>query len=156
MIPKVIHYCWFGHNKMPGEYKQYIQSWRKFLPEYEIKEWNENNYDVNCIPFSKEAYSVKKYAYVSDYARLKIIYENGGVYFDTDVEVIKGIDDILEKGGFLPFEKHTDEGDDAEIFVALGLGFACEKGNLIIKEIMDYYERHHYIYPDGHIEQIPI
>ena len=72
MIPKVIHYCWFGRNPIPAEYQKYIASWKKFLPDYEIKEWNEDNYDVNCIPFSSEAYGVKKYAYVSDYARLRL------------------------------------------------------------------------------------
>ena len=79
MIPKIIHYCWFGGKPIPHEYQRYIESWRKFFPNYEIREWNENNYDVNCIAFSKEAYKVGKYAYVSDYARLKILYEHGGV-----------------------------------------------------------------------------
>ena len=188
MIPKIIHYCWFGGKPIPKEYQRYIESWRKFLPEYEIWEWNEDEndnvnenvnvnknqnvnenvnkdekrlcdrkmaYDVNCIPFSEEAYRVGKYAYVSDYARLKILYEHGGVYFDTDVEVIRPMDDIIEKGGFLAFEKH-ESNPAFRSYVNVGLGFACEKGNPIIKEIMDYYENHHYIYPDGHREQIPI
>ena len=156
MIPKVIHYCWFGGNPIPKEYKKYIESWKRFLPDYEIKEWNENNYDVHCIPFSKESYEVKKFAYVSDYARLKILYENGGVYFDTDVELIKSIDDILQKGPFLAFEKHTKGREEDKKLVNVGLGFACEKGNPIIKEIMDYYEHNHYILPDGTVKQIPI
>ena len=156
MIPKVIHYCWFGHNPMPKEYQRYIESWRKFLPNYEIKEWNEDNYDVNCIPFSAEAYSVGKFAYVSDYARLKIIYENGGVYFDTDVEVIKPMDDILAKGPFMAYEKHLKSDASAALFVNVGLGFACEPHNPIIKEIMDYYEKAHYIMDDGSVKQIPI
>lgn len=156
MIPKVIHYCWFGRNPMPAEYKKYIESWKRFLPNYEIKEWNENNYDVHCIPFSKEAYGAKKFAYVSDYARLKILYENGGVYFDTDVELIKSIDDILQRGPFLAFEKHTKGSEEDKMLVNVGLGFACEKGNPIIKEIMDYYEHNHYILSDGTVKQIPI
>ena len=154
MIPKVIHYCWFGRNPLPKEYQRYVESWRQFLPDYEIKEWTEDNYDVNCIPFSAEAYSVGKYAYVSDYARLKIIYENGGVYFDTDVEVIKSMDDILEKGAFMAFEKHESDPDNRHL-VAVGLGFACEPHNPIIKEIMDYYENVHYIMNDGSVKQIP-
>lgn len=206
MIPKIIHYCWFGGKPIPKEYQRYIKSWRKFFPEFEIWQWSEGPlndtlsdaslrhgvnsydteqgsydnedclpftvyrlpseknrlfdrkmaYDVNCIPFSEEAYQVGKYAYVSDYARLKILYEHGGVYFDTDVEVIRPMDDILEKGNFFAFEKHTSGTPQEAMFVAVGLGFACEKGNPIIKEVMDYYENHHYVYPDGHREQIPI
>ena len=156
MIPKVIHYCWFGGNPLPKSAQKCIASWRKYLPDYEIREWNESNYDVDCIPFSKEAYEAKKYAYVSDYARLKIIYENGGIYFDTDVELIKSIDDILQKGSFLAFEKHTKGSEVDHMLVNVGLGFACEKGNPIIKEIMNYYEQNHYILPDGTIKQIPI
>lgn len=155
MIPKIIHFCWFGRKPIPTKYQQYIKSWKKFLPNYEIKEWNENNYDINCIPFSKEAYEVKKYAYVSDYARLKILYENGGIYFDTDVEVIRTMDDLIENGPWMAIEKHknTPYTDD---MIALGLGFAVEPHNPIIKEIMSFYENTHYIFPDGHMEQIPI
>lgn len=156
MIPKTIHYCWFGGKPMPKEYERYIDSWRKFLPDYEIRQWDETNYDVKCIPFSEEAYSVGKYAYVSDYARLRILYEQGGVYFDTDVEVIKPIDDILEKGPFMAFEKNSNANSDELLNVAVGLGFAVEPGNPIIREILDFYESHHYIYPDGHMEQITI
>jgi len=155
MIPKIIHYCWFGRNQIPTEYQHYINSWKKFLPDYEIREWNEDNYDVNCIPFSKEAYEAKKYAYVSDYARLKILYENGGIYFDTDVEMIRPIYDILEKGAWMAFEKNINA-PHAAINVNPGLGFACEAGNPIIHQIMDYYEHNHYILPDGTLQQIPI
>ena len=101
MIPKTIHYCWFGGKPIPEEYKAYMDSWRKYLPDYQIVEWNETNFDVNCIPFVKEAYEVGKFAYVSDYARLKVLYENGGVYFDTDVEVIRPMDDLMEKGPWM-------------------------------------------------------
>ena len=156
MIPKTIHFCWFGGKAIPKEYEKYIDSWRRFLPDYEIKRWDETNYDVNCIPFSAEAYSVGKYAYVSDYARLRILYEHGGVYFDTDVEVIKPIDDILDAGPFMAFEKNTNAKVDEMLNVAIGLGFAVEPGNPIIREILDFYESHHYIYPDGHMEQITI
>lgn len=126
------------------------------MPSYEIREWNEDNYDVNCIPFSSEAYSVGKFAYVSDYARLKILYENGGIYLDTDVELIKPLDEILDKGSFMAFEKNTNAATDELLNVALGLGFAVEPYNHLIKEIMTFYENHHYIYPDGHMEQITI
>lgn len=155
MIPKIIHYCWFGKKQIPKEYQKYINSWKKFLPDYEIKEWNEDNFDVNCIPFCSEAYEVKKYAYVSDYARLKILYENGGIYFDTDVEVIKNMDCIINNGPWMAIEKHNNNPAEDDM-VALGLGFAVEPNNPIIKKIMSYYENTHYIFPDGRINQIPI
>lgn len=101
MIPKVIHYCWFGGNPLPKSAQKCIALWRKYLPDYEIKEWNENNFDVNIIPYTAEAYKAKKYAFVSDYARFWILYKYGGLYFDTDVEVIKNMDDIISKGPFM-------------------------------------------------------
>ena len=101
MIPKKIHYCWFGRGPLPDLAKKCIASWRKYLPEYEIKEWNEDNFDVHCIPYCSEAYDAGKYAFVSDYARFKILYEYGGLYFDTDVEVIKAMDDIISRGPFM-------------------------------------------------------
>ena len=156
MIPKIIHYCWFGGKPIPEEYRRYIDSWAKYLPEYEIRRWDESNYDVNCIPFSSEAYSVGKFAYVSDYARLRIMYEHGGIYFDTDVEVIRPLDDIIENGAFMAFEKNSNASKLDCLNVAIGLGFAVEPKNHIIKEILDFYESRHYIYPDGHMEQITI
>lgn len=156
MIPRIIHYCWFGGKPIPAEYQQYIESWKKYLPDCEIKEWNEQNYNVDCIPFSREAYEAKKFAYVSDYARLKILYENGGIYFDTDVELIRGIDDILSAGPFMAFEKRSIGTREEKMCVNVGLGFACEKGNPIIKEIMDYYEHNHYMLPNGTLQQITI
>lgn len=156
MIPKVIHYCWFGNKEIPPKFQKYINSWKKHMPQYELKEWNETNFDVNCIPFCSEAYKLGKFAYVSDYARLKILYENGGIYFDTDVEVIKPLDDLIIKGGFMGFEKNTNIEGNTMLNVNLGLGFAVSPYHPIIREALDYYESHHYQYPDGHIEQITI
>lgn len=155
MIPKVIHYCWFGGKPLPKEYQRYIDSWHKYMPDYEIRRWDESNYDVRCIPFSSEAYDVGKYAYVSDYARLKILYEHGGVYFDTDVEVIRSLDDIMKNGAWMAVEKHKSAPDNPDM-VAVGLGFAVEPGNKIIAEVMSYYERAHFVLPDGSVKQIPI
>lgn len=109
MIPKIIHYCWFGRNPLPELAQKCIASWKKYLPDYEIKEWNEDNFDVNIIPYTAEAYAQKKYAFVSDYARFWILHKYGGIYFDTDVEVIRPIDDIIARGNFMGFE--TDPGD---------------------------------------------
>ena len=114
MIPKVIHYCWFGGNPLPASAKKCIASWRKYLPDYEIKEWNESNFDVNIIPYTAEAYKAKKYAFVSDYARFWILYKYGGLYFDTDVEVIKNMDDIIAKGAFMGCENEAKPGGKKE------------------------------------------
>ena len=135
-IPKIIHYCWFGKKQLPELAHKCIKSWGKFLPDYEIKQWNETNFDINCCKFVQQAYENKKFAFVSDYARFKILYEYGGIYFDTDVELIKSIDDILEKGPFMAFEKNN-RGEN----IAPGLGIASYPKHKIYKEILDIYER---------------
>ncbi len=152
MIPKVIHYCWFGRNPLPESAVKCIESWRKFLPDYEIKEWNEDNFDVNIIPFTTEAYSVGKYAFVSDYARFWILYHYGGVYFDTDVEVIKPIDDIVEKGPFMGVESMCKA--IPEVFIGYplvnpGLGIGAPAGTDFYKKVMDYYSGLHFLRDDG-------
>lgn len=132
MIPKVIHYCWFGRNPLPKSALKCIKSWRRHCSDYEIKEWNEDNFDVNSIPFTEQAYSRGKYAFVSDYARFLILHTHGGLYFDTDVEIIKPIDDIVACGPFMGIEKDAPG-------VNPGLGLAAEKGEPIYKEIIDHY-----------------
>ena len=123
MIPKIIHYCWFGRNPLPESALKCIASWRKFFPDYEIVEWNEDNFDVNTIPYTAQAYAAKKYAFVSDYARLKILYDHGGLYFDTDVEVIKPFDDILAGGAFMGCELTAAQG--CAVNPGLGLGVSA-------------------------------
>lgn len=148
MIPKTIHYCWFGGSPLPKSALKCIQSWKKHFPDYEIKEWNESNYDVHKIPYISEAYEAKKYAFVSDYARFDIIYNHGGIYFDTDVEVIKPFDDILDSGAFFGCE--TDGGDvQCRIAVAPGLGIGAPAGLDIYKEILDYYGKLVFANADG-------
>lgn len=137
MIPKTIHYCWFGRSPLPPLAEKCIASWRKFLPDYEIKEWNEDNFDVYATPYTAKAYEAKKYAFVSDYARFWILYKYGGVYFDTDVEVIKPMDDILALGSYMGFERDPRKGVNGK--VNPGLGFAVERGNDVVKKILDYY-----------------
>ena len=146
MIPKVIHYCWFGSNPLPNSAQKCIDSWRKFFPDYEIKEWNESNYDVNKIPYISQAYSAKKFAFVSDYARFDILYTYGGVYFDTDVEVIKSFDDILKNGAFMGCEI---DGGETNININPGLGIASPSGSDIYKEILDSYQNREFIREDG-------
>ena len=148
MIPKVIHYCWFGKKPLPTLAKKCIASWEKFLPDYEIKEWNEENFDVNIIPYTKEAYEAKKYAFVSDFARFWILYKYGGLYFDTDVEIIKPIYHIINNGPFMGCEKATD-GNFKFPSVAPGLGLGVNPGLGLYKEILDYYETLHFKNTDG-------
>lgn len=148
MIPKVIHYCWFGRNPLPESAKKCIDSWRKYLPDYEIKEWNEDNFDVNSIPYTKDAYEAKKYAFVSDYARFWVLYNYGGLYFDTDVEVIKPIDDIVERGAFMGVEVPVTK-NNKEIKVAPGLGLGVESGNVVYSEMIEGFKKLNFYKEDG-------
>lgn len=104
MIPKIIHYCWFGRGEMPQLAKECIASWHKYMPDWEYKLWNEDNFDVNCTAYSREAYEAKKYAFVSVYVRLWVLCNEGGLYLDTDVEVFKPFDDLLCHRTFAGFE----------------------------------------------------
>ena len=148
MIPKKIHYCWFGCNPLPESALKCIASWKKFFPDYEIIEWNEDNFDVNCIPYTQQAYEAKKYAFVSDYARFKILYEHGGLYFDTDVEVIRPMDDIIERGAFLGFEINPNENRQYGA-VNPGVGMGAKPKMSLYKTILDYYHKLNLILPDG-------
>lgn len=104
MIPKIIHYCWFGRKEKPKSVLKMLESWRKFCPDYVIKEWNESNFDINYNQYTKEAYQCGKWAFVSDVARLYALYTDGGIYLDTDVEVLKPFDNLLNNNLFLGFE----------------------------------------------------
>ena len=130
---KVINYCWFGNNPKPKIVIKCIESWKKMCPDYEIKEWNESNFDVNINDYVKAAYEKKKWAFVSDYARLWIIYNFGGFYLDTDVELIKPFEeDVFNYNGFFCMEK---------TMINTGLGFFAKKGDKIIKELLDSYSK---------------
>lgn len=133
MIPKKIHYCWFGRGKKNKLSKKCIESWKRYCPDYEIIEWNEDNFDVNLNSYTKINYEQKQYAFLSDYVRLLVIYREGGIYFDVDVEAIRSLDDLLVHKAFFGFETNA--------FVATGLGFGAEPGNPIVKQMIDEYEQ---------------
>ena len=147
MIPKVIHYCWFGRSELPPLAKKCIASWKKFLPDYEIKEWNEGNYDVSKNAYMAAAYKERKFGFVPDYIRSDLIYEYGGFYFDTDVEVIKPLDSLLQYKGIMGFESKE--------FVAGGLIIAGEKGLDIFKEMRDVYDNVSFYNEDGSLNLLP-
>lgn len=154
MIPKIIHYCWFGGNPLPELAQKCIASWKKYCPDYEIKEWNESNFDLNCCDYVREAYEAKKWAFVSDYARFLILYHEGGIYFDTDVEIIKSLDKILEQGAFLGCEKN--EGVTSGMAANPGLGIASDSGLNIYKEMLEFYKKRHFKNADGSIDTTTI
>ena len=145
-IPKTIHYCWFGRGELTPLAKKCIASWRQFFPGYEIKEWNEDNFNVNIIPYTADAYKAGKYAFVSDYARFWVLYHFGGVYFDTDVEVIKSMDDVLEKGPFMGYEQLCPCPS-----IAPGLGLAAEPRMDLYGSILDRYGQMSFFSANGAI-----
>lgn len=136
-IPRIIHYCWFGGKPLPESAKKCIDSWKKYFPDYEIKQWNENNFDVNFNQYTAEAYKRGKYAFLSDVARLFVVEKYGGIYFDVDVEVVAKYDDILEKGAFFGLENSG--------VLATGLGFGAERGNWLIKAMLKDYDNRHFL-----------
>lgn len=145
-IPKIIHYCWFGGNPLPELAIKCIESWKKYLPSYEIKRWDESNFDVNIIPYTQQAYEANKYAFVSDYARFWILYHYGGLYFDTDVEVIKPMDDIIAAGPFMGCENRYKKGGNPKLLgVNPGLGLGAYPGLSIFKELLDLYSNLNFI-----------
>ena len=146
-IPKVIYYCWFGKGNMPSLAEKCIKSWRKYCPDYKIVCLNEENFDISQNRYAKEAYDAKKWAFVSDYARLKVLFDEGGIYLDTDVELLKPLDKLISDGGFMGFD---DNG-----VVSTGLGFGCEKGNQLVGALLKDYDDISFILPDGSLDLTP-
>lgn len=133
MIPKIIHYCWFGGKPLPKLAQKCKKSWEKFFPDYEIKEWNENNYDVNAVPYTKYCYEHQLWPYLSDYVRLDVVEKEGGLYFDTDVEVVRRADDLLQSC-------HAYFGWETPEYLNTGLGFAAEAHHPSVKEMLAMYD----------------
>ncbi|MGO5048692.1 glycosyltransferase family 32 protein [Dysosmobacter sp. Sow4_B12] len=147
-IPKVIHYCWFGKGEIPERDQRCIESWRKYCPQYEIIEWNEDNYDVTQIPYMKEAYDARRWGFVPDFARMDIVYRHGGIYMDTDVELLRPLDDLLEYSGYVGLEADSN-------CIGFGSGFGAEKGSPVLKELCDYYRTLHFTSADGTQNLLP-
>lgn len=147
MIPKTIHYCWFGRNPLPELAKKCIKSWKKYCPDYEIIEWNEDNYDISVAPlYVRQAYEAKKWAFVTDYVRLQVVFEHGGIYLDTDVELVKSPNGLLKEKAFFGFEYG--------VYIATGLGFGAVKGSRILKRLMDDYKDIPFIWEDGSFDLV--
>lgn len=144
-IPKIIHYIWVGGNKKPASVDKYIRSWKKYCPDYLIIEWNEKNYDITCNRYTREAYESKKWAFATDFMRLDILDKFGGIYVDTDVEIVKNLDDFLDDPAFTSFEA----GDPDQILMPTGL-LAAEPGNRWIRFLKTYYDNDRpFILSDG-------
>ena len=146
MIPRIIHYCWFGRGEKPELAKKCIASWKKFCPDFEICEWNEDNCDYLAIPFMAEAYAAKKYAFVSDVMRLVVLEQYGGVYFDTDVEVLRDISPLLIDEGFLGFEN--------EQFVNSGQVMAAVPHQPVVQAMIEEYKKLHFTNADGSLNAV--
>lgn len=142
-IPKILHYCWFGKGEIPDTVKYLLSTWKKYCPDYEIKEWNEDNFDISQNLYMEEAYRMKKWAFVTDYARLKILYDYGGIYMDTDVEVLKSFDDLLQYDAFSGFE--SDE------YIPTGTMGAVSH-NEWIEMLLNDYKTRRFIKNDGSMD----
>ena len=145
MIPKVIHYCWFGRGQMPELALKCIESWHKYLPGYTLKLWNEDSFDINTVPYVKEAYEARKFAFVTDYIRLYALYHEGGIYMDTDVEVLKPLDDLLDLPAFSGYESNKFSNFPTDLM-------ASAAGGVWVKEQLDYYTDRHFLLPDGSLD----
>ena len=142
MIPRIIHYCWFGRGQMPEMALKCIESWHRYMPDYEYKLWNEDNFDVNSVPYVKEAYEARKFAFVTDYVRLYALYHEGGIYMDTDVEVLKPYDDLLTLTGFTGYE-------GSKYRPPVTGTMASVPGGEWVKEQLKAYDDIHFIREDG-------
>lgn len=144
-IPKIIHYCWVGGKPKPQSVLYCIESWKRCCPDYEIREWNESNYDFAKNEYMRQAYEAKKWGFVPDYARLDIVYEYGGIYLDTDVEMLRSFDELLEQDGFMGFENTGD----GEYFVNCGHGFGAVPHHKVIRGVRDLYDTISFLNEDG-------
>jgi hypothetical protein len=147
MIPKIIHYCWFGDNPMPANDAAYVEGWKSLLPDYQFMHWNEKNFDLSIVRFTEQVASVKKWGFIVDYIRAWAVYNYGGIYLDTDVELLKHLDIFLDNVCFSGFENGK--------YINPGNIFAGEKGCRIAKEVMDFYASYKFINKNGKLNLTP-
>lgn len=133
MIPKIIHYCWFGRGPKPAVFEKCLASWKRYLPDFQIIEWNEENTGLDSCQFLRDAYDHKKWAFVSDVVRLQTVYRMGGIYMDTDVELFQSLEDYLEYDAFFFFQNHSQ--------INTGMGFGACAQNPLVAEMLTDYER---------------
>jgi mannosyltransferase OCH1-like enzyme len=148
MIPKIIHYCWFGGKPMPENDAAYVEGWKRILSNYQFILWNEQNFDINTVLFTQQVANVKKWGFIVDYIRAWAVFHYGGIYLDTDVELLKPLDDLL-------VDNRCFGGFENERFVNPGSIFAGEKGCCIAKEIMNFYSTYNFIQNDGKLNLTP-
>ena len=169
MIPKVIHYCWFGDKPISHDLRMCMKTWKEILPDYSWRRWSEKDFDMSLIPWTKEAYDVKAMAFVADYVRLYALYHEGGIYMDTDVWMKKSFDPMLQYGFFTAIEFHPEmiaaddkastrlNSDGTNHYPGVrvpGIGLlsavlGSEKGHPFLKTAMEFYEKRHFIQSDG-------
>lgn len=146
IIPRIIHYCWFGHGPIPEKFQKNIDTWKRYCPDYEIIRWDESNYNIEKNKYMKQAYEKRKWGFVPDYARLDIINTYGGIYLDTDVEILRPWDDLLQYSLFCGFESRQ--------YVALGLGFGAVRNHAVLLEMMKFYNEVEFINVDGSLNLV--
>lgn len=151
MIPKIIHYCWFGQGKKPYLIRKCLKSWQRVMPDYDIKEWNEDNFDINMMPFVSQAYRERKWAFVADVCRFYACYHEGGIYLDTDVEVFRRFDEFLNDNFFIGTEVQSQKGGVDNVISIDASVFGCEQGNKFALECLNFYHDKSFYLPDGKI-----
>ena len=148
-IPKIIHYCWFGGGPISPENRKCMESWKKYCPDYKIIEWNEQNFDISKNRYAQQAYEAKRYAFVSDYVRLAVLYEYGGIYLDTDVELVRPLDELLEHKGFIGMEHSAPSPYGRTLLVNTGSGVGAEPGCEMIGKMLAAYRNAAFIQETG-------
>lgn len=146
-IPKIVHYCWLSGDPYPELVQRCMQSWKEKLPDYEFMLWDMNRFDIHSVPWVEQACAAKKWAFAADYIRLYALYNYGGIYLDSDVEVLKSFDDLLELPYFFGREHYFDMIDASNTIEAATMG--CEKGNPVIKACLDFYKGRNFVKPNG-------
>ena len=149
MIPKIIHYCWLSGTPLPDDIKTYIEGWKKLMPDYKLIEWNRSRFDINSAPFVKQACEIQKWAFAADYIRVYALYNYGGIYLDSDVEVLKKFDDFLQLTMMLGYENTNINSLEVAVW-------GSEKGHPLLKDILDELDKRQFVKADGSLDTKPL